>query len=92
MITLLRGTKKIVWTKYCQNIKDNLTVMVEKLGHEVRRSKSSLTLYLYHLVDRIQTTVKAQLFSNLTCMLLMKRGGTLLILGQRSRSSWALCV
>ena len=62
------------------------------LGREVRRSRSSLKLYLYHLVDRIQTTVKAQLFSNLTCTLLMMRGGTLLILGQRSRSTWALCV
>ena len=35
------------------------------LGREVRRSRSLLTLYLYHLVDRIQTTVLAQLFFKL---------------------------
>ena len=45
------------------------------LGRKVRRSRSSLTLCLYHLVDRIQTTVLAQLFSNLTCTLWMVRGG-----------------
>ena len=96
MITLLRGTKQscldqVLPEHQRQPYGDGVETL-SVLGREVRRSRSSLTLYLYHLVDRIQTTVKAQLFSNLTGTLLMMRGGTLLILGQRSRSTWALCV
>ena len=40
--------------------------------------RGSVTLYL---VDTIATTVFAQSISNFTCMLVMMRGGTLLILG-----------
>ena len=52
------------------------------------RVGGSFTLYL---VDTIQTTVIAQSLSDFTCKLWM-RGGTLLILVHRSRSSLALCV
>ena len=44
------------------------------------------------LVSTTQTTVFAWSLSNFTCKLFMMRGGTLLILGQRSRSDLALCV
>ena len=43
-------------------------------------------------MDTIATTVFAQSLSNFTCKLWMMRGGTLLILGQRSRSTLALCL
>ena len=42
------------------------------------------------LVGTIQITVFARSLSNFTCTLLMMRGGTLLIFGQRSRSTLAL--
>ena len=43
-------------------------------------------------MDTIATTVFAQSLSNFTCKLWMIKGGTLLILGQTSRSTLALCV
>ena len=47
-------------------------------GSRGQRSRSTLTLCLWNLVGKIQTTVFALSLSNYTCQLLMMRGGTLL--------------
>ena len=54
--------------------------------------RSNLTLCLLNIVGTIQATVFSQSLSNFTCELFMMRGGPLLILGQRSRSTRALSV
>ena len=59
--------------------------------------RSTLTLCLWNLLGKIQTTVFALSLADYTCQLLMMRGGTLLFWvmtkwGQRSRSTLALYV
>ena len=55
------------------------------LGHGVNRSRSTLTLCLRNLVDKIQTTDFALLLSNYIRRLLMMRGGTPIDFGSRGQ-------